>query len=229
VCGAGPTLDNHLDWLKKESTKKGFVLVAVDAAVMSLSKVGIIPDIIVSIDPVAKKLLDCLDLSFYVNTPLVYFPVVKPSLLSLWQGPKYTAYSTGELYDEINNKYPRARLYCGGSVIHPAIDLSVKMGAKKIILLGADFSFPMGKTHAHWHNDELLDETHLAHNATNHWVINGKKERVATLLNYRGYLRDLEQYITLTKQVEFFNGSLEGAFIEGTTIWPEFNEHVLNE
>jgi len=70
VCGAGPTLDNHIDWLKKESTQKNFLLIAVDAAVMSLSKMGIIPDIIISIDPVAKKLLDCLDLSFYVNTPL---------------------------------------------------------------------------------------------------------------------------------------------------------------
>jgi len=166
--------------------------------------------------------IDCLDLSLYVNTPLVYFPVVKSSLLSLWQGPKYTAYSTGELYDVINEKYSKGRLYCGGSVIHPAIDLAVKMRAKKVVLLGTDFSFPKGKTHAYWHNDELLDDTHIAHNLTTHWVLNGYNERVPTLLNYRGYLRDLEQYIALTNQVEFFNGSLEGALIEGTNIWPEF-------
>ncbi len=222
VCGAGPTLDNFITWLKKESTQNDFILIAVDAAVMSLSKAGIIPDIVVSIDPVAKKLLDCLDLSLYVDTPLVYFPVVKTSLLSLWQGPKYTAYSTGELYDDVNIKFPKGRLYCGGSVIHPAIDLSVKMGAKKVVLLGADFSFPKGRTHAYWHNDELLNGTHLAHNVTSHWVLNGLNERVPTLLNYRGYLRDLEQYIALTNHVEFFNSSLEGAFIEGTTIWPNF-------
>jgi len=54
-------------------------------------------------------------------------------------------------------------------------------------------------------------------------VLNGLNERVPTLLNYRGYLRDLEDYIALAKHVEFFNGSYKGAFIANTKIWPEFD------
>jgi len=216
ICGAGPTLAEHYNWLQQTSTREQFTIIAVDAAVMPLAQAGIIADIIVSIDPVAKKLLACLNMEDFKQVPLVYFPVVSSELLSLWRGPRYTAYSTGELYQQINAKQPRGRLYCAGSVIHPAIDLSVKMAATKVLLLGADFSFPEGKSHTYWQDDNSNNSIHLTTKETNHWVLNGFNERVATLLNYRGYLRDLEDYISLAKQVEFFNGSKKGALIAGT-------------
>ncbi|MFT6836134.1 MAG: hypothetical protein ACJA0H_002180, partial [Francisellaceae bacterium] len=42
---------------------------------------------------------------------------------------------------------------------------------------------------------------------------------VPTLLSYRGYLRDLEDYIELIKGVDFYNGSSKGALIRGTKLW----------
>ena len=222
VCGAGPTLAEHFTWLQKTSTRDKFILVAVDAAVMPLAQAGIIADIVVSIDPVAKKLLNCLNIDDFNQVPLVYFPVVSGELLSTWQGPRYTAYSTGELYQEINDKHPKGRLYCAGSVIHPAVDLSVKMGAKTVLLLGADFSFPEGKSHTFWQEEESVDAIHISTKQTTHWVLNGFNERVPTLLNYRGYLRDLEDYISLIKHVKFLNGSKKGALIANTQIWTEF-------
>lgn len=224
ICGAGPTLADHVDFLKKNSTRDKYTIVAVDAAVKPLFDDGIIPDIVVSIDPVAKKLLDVLPAEKYNNIPLIYFPVVSSELLDFWQGPRYIAYSIGKLYDEINKKHPKGRLYCAGSVIHPAIDLSVKMGAKEVLLLGADFSFPEGKSHTYWQEKESEDAIHLATDKTTHWVLNGFNEKVPTLLNYRGYLRDLEDYIALVKHVKFINGSKKGAFIMGTTTWSNSNE-----
>jgi len=221
ICGAGPTLEYSFTWLKNTLTKGRVTLVAVDAAVKSLADIGVIPDIIVSIDPAGKRLLETLNRQQFKNIPLVYFPVVDNDFLGSWSGPRYTTYSTGKLYDAINKKYPKQRLYCAGSVIHPAIDLAVKMGAKKLLLLGADFSFPDGKTHTFWHSDNY---SHLPVEQTNHWVLNGYGERVPTLLNYRGYLRDLEQYIKITEGVEFFNGSKKGALIEGTTQWPSSHD-----
>ena len=49
----------------------------------------------------------------------------------------------------------QGQLYVGGSVIHPAVDLAVKMGAARITLFGADFAFPMNKTHAGWNDGDL--------------------------------------------------------------------------
>lgn len=216
ICGAGPTLIEHFHWLKQAKTKKDYTLISVDAAVKALYQEGIVPDIIVSIDPRAKHLFD----GFNEKVPLVYFPVVDDDFLSTWQGERYVAYSTGALYQPINNIEPRGRLYCGGSVIHPAIDLAVNMKAENIILLGADFSFPDGRTHAYWQEDSV----HISATNTSHWVLNFYNERIPTLLNYRGYLRDLEQYIALTKNVTFYNGSKKGALIAGTEIWTEMNE-----
>ncbi len=227
ICAAGPTLLDHFSWLQKPSTRDSFTVIAVDAAVMPLAEAGVIPDIVVSIDPVAKKLLDCLNIKDFKHVPLVYFPVVNNELLSFWQGPRYVAYSTGDLYQSINKDYPRGRLYCAGSVIHPAIDLSVKIGAKQVLFLGADFSFPEGKSHTFWQLSELANKPQLSTTNTPHWVLNGFNERVPTLLNYRGYLRDLEDYIIVKKQVEFFNGSKKGAFIKGTKQWKENSEAIL--
>jgi hypothetical protein len=220
VCGAGPTLAEHYDFLSLKNTRDNFTLVAVDAAVIPLCNNGIMPDIVVSIDPVAKKLFKDVNMGYFKKVPLVYFPVISESLLSAWQGPRYTAYSKGELYNSINGIHAKGRLYCGGSVIHPAIDLVIQMGANKVLLLGADFSFPGGKTHTHWQEDVSDDAVHIAVEQSPHWVLNGFNERVPTLLNYRGYLRDLEDYISLVKHVDFYNGSRKGATIRGTRIWP---------
>nr|WP_289846772.1 6-hydroxymethylpterin diphosphokinase MptE-like protein [Colwellia sp. E2M01] len=220
VCGAGPTLEDHYQLLTQQNIRQQYILIAVDAAVLPLLNQGITPDIIVSIDPIAKKLFDDIDMGILKNIPLIYFPVVKPSLLSRWQGPRYTAYSTSKLYHDINNKHAKGRLYCGGSVIHPAIDLAVKMGAKNITFLGADFSFPGGKTHTHWVEDKSTKAAHVSSEKSPYWVLNSLNERVPTLLNYRGYLRDLEDYIALVTHVTFYNGSQRGALIKGTQLWP---------
>lgn len=210
ICGAGPTLVEHFTWLKRPEIKAKYTLIAVDAAVQALYQEDIIPNIIVSIDPRAKTLFE----GFNEKVPLVYFPVVDGDFLINWPGERYVAYSTGALYHKINERLPKGRLYCGGSVIHPAIDLAVHMKAKKVVLLGADFSFPGEKSHAYWEEDREL----VSAKSTQHWVLNAENVRVPTLLNYRGYLRDLEQYIELAKHVSFFNGSKKGALIAGTTI-----------
>ncbi|MFT7005690.1 MAG: hypothetical protein ACJAXJ_000189 [Colwellia sp.] len=219
VCGAGPSLAEHFNWLRQSDTKENFTIIAVDTAIKPMTKAGIIPDIIVSIDPDEKKSFEGLDLDIFRNTPLIYFPVVKNDLLSSWKGPKYTAYSMSQLYTAVNELYPRGRLYCCGSVIHPSIDLSVKMGAKSILLLGADFSFPGNKIHTHCSNEPEKITSHQTAEQTKHWVLNGENERVPTLLSYRGYLRDLEDYIELIKGVDFYNGSSKGALIRGTKLW----------
>lgn len=223
TCGAGPTLESHLSWLSNLPNRHDYFIVAVDASVKPLISSGVMPDLIVSIDPVADKLFQPSLIDSCLEIPLVYFPVLNGSFLDSWLGQRYISYSTGELYDVIDKKEPRGRLYSGGSVIHPAIDLCVKMGAKKLLLLGADFSFPEGKTHTHWQEDNSDESVHVAVQNSAHWVLNGLNERVPTLLNYRGYLRDLEDYISLIKGVEFYNGSKKGAAIRGTKIWSSFS------
>jgi hypothetical protein len=106
----------------------------------------------------------------------------------------------------------------GGSVIHPAIDLGVKMGASRITLFGADFAFPGGKTHTGWQDGDLGPQMNIAR----HWVRDGRGNKVKTQLNFRSYLIELERYIALHPEVQFFNTSRDGALIDGTSFDPDW-------
>lgn len=212
IAAAGPTLDGHIEFLRLQRQVDNLYLVALDAAVKPLLSYGIVPDVVVSIDLKADQILKNADFNALKQTKLVYFPRVSSLILNSWQGPRFCAYSYGGIYKEINKDYPREHLFTGGSVIHCAVDLAIKMGAKSVFLLGADFGFPGGKVYA---EGQSYDYTQQYSNSK-HWVFNGKGEKIPTMLNYRGYLRELERYIEKYPSVSFYNTSLEGAKIEGT-------------
>jgi len=215
IAAAGPTLSDQLDWMKKH--RDSFRLIAVDAAVRTLITAELIPDCILSVDsqPVLFELFfDGLDLNRLSNTSLVYFPVVNRKILNAWPGERFTAYSNHPIFSVMSARYPRGELFSSGSVIHPAIDLARKMGARRIILVGADFSFTKGQSHVAGSRHQLDIKTH-----SSCWVLNGLGERVPSSPNYVGYLRDLERYLARNTQIDFLNTSQEGALIEGTTFF----------
>jgi hypothetical protein len=110
-------------------------------------------------------------------------------------------------------------LFGGGSVIHPATDLAVKMGVGSITFIGTDFAFPYGKTHSFWENGDL--GTHLT---GRHWVLNGRGEKITTNTNFAYYLISLEYLIGISSSAAFFNASLDGAAIAGTDFDPTFGD-----
>jgi len=222
VAAAGPTLSFHMDWLKAMQANDNIVLIAVDAAVKPLYHQRIKPDLIVSIDRIGGDLFGEIDRAFYADIPLLYFPLLDHDFIKQWTGKRYVSFSTGQSFNPLSEHANKTRLYSGGSVIHPSIDAAVKLGAKEVLLLGADFSFINEKRHAE-HTQQFSHFNPLAPKDCKHWVLNGYGERNPTYLNYRGYLRDLEHYIELHPDVIFYNGSKIGANISGTQVWPEFD------
>ena len=103
-------------------------------------------------------------------------------------------------------------------MIHPAVDLAVKMGVQRITLFGADFAFPMNRTHTGWGDGDLGPQVAVAR----HWVLDGQGQRVRTQLNFRGSLCELERFIARHPEVAFFNTSRAGAQIAGTCFDQEF-------
>jgi hypothetical protein len=181
-----------------------------------LRNAGITPDLVVSIDH--RISTRHLPPEGSDGIALVYLPGQEAPMLEAWRGPRYVGYSTSPVYSRIRQHIPRANLHVGGSVIHPAIDLAVKMGATRIILFGADFAFPGGKTHTGWQDGVLGPELSIAR----HWVRDGRGNKVKTQLNFRSYLIELERYIALHPEVQFFNTSRDGALIAGTTFDPDW-------
>lgn len=216
VALAGPSLGKNLD---KIAARRGqYPLIAVNSALKPLAQAGIIPDVAMVIDD-DPKIISCFrgyDQTAFEHVPLIYFPRVPGSVLSIWPGPRLAAYSDHPCYRGVCRKLPRGKLFASGSVLHTAVDLAVRMGANEVILLGADLAFPGGQKYAPGAGWNEVDTA-----SAKHWVLDGHGNRVSTLASFRGYLRDLETYIEKHPQVSFFNSSLDGASIKGTTIWQD--------
>lgn len=217
VIATGPSLQQHLQRLliTHQQTNRP-LLICVDTAYAPLRNAGITPDLVVSIDH--RISTRHLPPEGSERIALVYLPGQQASMLEAWRGPRYVGYSTSPVYARIRQHIPRANLHVGGSVIHPAIDLGVKMGASRITLFGADFAFPGGKTHTGWQDGVLGPELSIA----KHWVRDGRGNKVKTQLNFRSYLIELERYIALHPEVQFFNTSRDGALIDGTSFDPDW-------
>ncbi len=216
VIATGPSLELHFDRLRaigEQAVRPLFI--CVDTAYLPLFNHGIHTDVVVSIDQRISSLH--LPPEGTSAITLAYMPMVDPLVLSAWQGPRYTGYSASLIYQQLRQQWPKGELYGGGSVIHPAVDLAVKMGATQITLFGADFAFPRDKTHAGWSDGDLGPQLGEA----KHWVLDGHGQRIKTQLNFRSYLCELERYIAGHPQVRFYNSSRAGAMIAGTAFHPE--------
>lgn len=218
VVATGPTLDSQYDRLRAiRSRCDAPRLICVDTALRPLLDNGIRPDFVVAIDAAISR--QVLPEDGGAGMCLVYFPVVDHAVLQAWQGVRYAAYSASPIFDGLRREIVKAELFADGSVVHPAVDLAVKMGARQISLVGTDFAYVHDLAHAGWQPGQLAPTFETAH-----WVLNGHGQRVKTLLNLRGYLCSLERYIAGHPEVRFLNSSREGAWIAGTHYHPEFTQ-----
>ncbi len=218
VIAAGPSLEQHYGLLQQCRTQPvPPLLICVDTAVKALLAHQIVPDIVVTVDylisarhlPVAELPASC---------KLVYFPITSAEILADFPGERYVAMNETQMFASLRDQLSAARLFMHGSVIHPAIDLAVQMGAREVLLFGADFAFSHQKTHASW----LDGEIGIPYQQASEWVMNAYGEKVPTLPNFMTYLIGLERYIQRHPTITFYNTSKAGAVIEGTHYHPEY-------
>ena len=145
LLAGGPSLDNHLPWIKQHRDQ--LVVLAVSRIARRLKEVELIPDIFFSVDPqqasfdVSKEMLFFGERTLFVNS----FHVV-PQLLSQWQGPMAFVGNRFPWPEESNQHFINAP---GPTVTHTAFAIAMQMGFKQIILAGVDLCFsPEGYSHA---------------------------------------------------------------------------------
>ncbi len=218
VVGSGPTLAEAINPLiiLLDSTDKSLVIAA-DTAVPFLVSNGVTPDIVVSIDRT-------LNTSHFEETlpdhvKLIYQPLLANAIVRSWNGPRFAAYTSSPIYDRIRQSIQKTSLYSGGSVIHPSIDLAAKMGSSEIVLLGCDFSYPLGRTHAGWKDGDLGPSM----STSTSWALNGNNVRIKSDPNFNSYRCEVERYITQHQGICFYNTSREGAKINGCEYLKEFS------
>ena len=216
IIGSGPSLEHNIERLRRKvHGPQAPWVIAVDTAFAALQKADIPVNCVVSIE---KKIhARWLPTEHSEGVALVYAPVVPNDVLLAWKGPRYASFTQTALHRSAPHFDAKACLFCGGSVVHSATDLAVRMGFAAICFWGVDLSYPNGKTHAHWPSGELGGHP----TRSGHWVIDGLGQQVPSSPSFANYLVELEDQIARHPDVQFFNSSQQGAAIAGTQYLPE--------
>lgn len=228
IVSAGPSLDQNIkDMLVNKEKLKSYFIISGGRTVGALIKNGIMPDMIVSVDPVDanyEMMKDYLEL----NVPLVFYEYSNRYLVREYKGEKI--YIASLFSKTIESLEVLKGVYFGGSVAHSCVDIANMLGCSPILFIGQDLGYTYDKHHsdtAIYDYDKTLDYT------ANTMVkdIRGNLIRTTSTLNH--FKKKLEEYIEIYNQistVEFVNCSY-GAAIQGAAhkeLLQVFEEDVFN-
>ncbi|MEY8355920.1 6-hydroxymethylpterin diphosphokinase MptE-like protein [Lachnospiraceae bacterium 54-53] len=212
VVSGGPSLDGNIrDMVRYKDKLRNFFIITGSRTVEALVKNGILPDMIVSVDPVDanyEMMKNCLDL----NVPLAFYEYSNRYLVRDYKGDKI--FISLLFSQTIPGLQHLKGVYCGGSVAHACTDIASLLGCSPILFAGQDLAHTFRKHHA---DSAVFDYDKSLHYKTQITVKDVYGNQVETTVTLDHYRRKLEQYISLykdQKRIRFINGSW-GADIKG--------------
>jgi len=146
ICAAGPSLDAQIPLLRER--RETVFVIAADTSLPALLAGGVKPDAVVSID--------CQHISYYhfvgadcADIPL-FLDIASPPLLSGFSRRLFFFCGGHPLAAYASQKWRRLPHLdtSGGNVTYACLSLAEKLGARRITVYGADFSYPLGRTYA---------------------------------------------------------------------------------
>jgi tetratricopeptide (TPR) repeat protein len=156
ILAGGPSLREALPWVRENRDR--ILIIAVSRISRILLDEGIVPHIIVSVDPqtisfeVSREMLSFAEGD---NPPLfIYSHHASPLLVGQWGGKS--------LYTDSLFPWPTplncdSLSYSGPTVSNYALSLTMHMGCETIVLAGVDLCFsPEGQTHAEGSNENKV-------------------------------------------------------------------------
>lgn len=159
IVSAGPSLNYNMHQLKKVRDKA--VIIAAGSAIKILDSNGIVPHFRMAADGGENegKIFDGIDTD---SAALIFADTLYHKILEQYQGTKIRMaltpgsldqYVFKALYDEL---FP---IKSGFSISNVALDLALKLGSKKVILMGQDLSYTEGSLYAKgsWKQDDTID------------------------------------------------------------------------
>ncbi|MDR2023418.1 MAG: DUF115 domain-containing protein [Hungatella sp.] len=212
VVSGGPSLDSNIkDMLNHKDMLDQYFIITGSRTVEALVKNGILPDLIVSVDPVDANfdmMKNCLNL----EVPLAFYEYSNRYLVGNYKGDKiFLSLLFSQTIEGFENYQG---VYCGGSVAHACIDIANMMGCSPIVFLGQDLAHTYNKHHA---DSAVFDyDKGLPYGATA-IVKDVYGKPVGTTITLDHYRRRLEHYISIykdQKRIRFINCSY-GVEIKG--------------
>jgi hypothetical protein len=158
ICSAGPSLDKNIQLLK--ASRKGFFLIAVATALKPLRHNGILPDVVISIDPDELTIRSFDFLRDTGDTWLVYNAAVPSTIPKSFPCRKITFDLDVQLAKWFK-KYSNEKGSLGktSSVAHAAFNFAKLLACSPVILIGQDLSFQNQRLHCthSFYNDDSIN------------------------------------------------------------------------
>lgn len=212
IVSGGSSLDQNIkDMLKYKDKLKDYFIITGSRTVNALVKNGIMPDMIVSVDPVDanyEMMKDHLDL----NVPLAFYEYSNRYLMKDYKGEKI--FISLLFSHTIKGMEHLKAVYCGGSVSHACIDIANMLGCSPILLAGQDLAHTNNKHHA---DSALFPYDSSVKYDTQILIKDIHGKPTATSITLDSFRRNLEYYISRyndRSRVRFINCSY-GAEIKG--------------
>ena len=215
IVSAGPSLDKNVKLL--DEYKGRAFIVAVDAALNTLRKNNIVPDLIVTMDPKFEK-INALEDKVYNNLPMIVNMISGYKLLRSHKGRQFFDVQQNNFIGTIADKYNKIIpvLGTGGSVANSAFSFLESAGFETIILVGQDLAYPNYKVHASgaFENEKDIE----TESGKYYYVDDIYGDKVLTEKNMDLYRLWFEERIADNKKLTVIDATEGGALIRGTII-----------
>lgn len=213
IVGGGPSLD-YFGKENLQCLRKNKKIMATTTVLKKLLKWNVVPDYVVVMDSQermwnhVKGIEDC-------EVPLITDSTAYWRLVERYQGEKYIVYQRGYEKAEKRAKQMGNEVYeTGGSVVTLALDTALRLGVKRIYLLGVDLAYPEGISHA---KDTMDRQKRDVKGYIMTEAISG--DMVPTDRLFNSYRKWIEAKIKEYPEIPIYNLSLYGARIDGCKKW----------
>jgi SAM-dependent methyltransferase/predicted O-methyltransferase YrrM len=148
VVAAGPSLDRNLPALGELAGRA--LILAVDTAARPLMASGIVPNVIVSVDPSEVNARHLTELPCANECALVAEASIDPAALeSFGRQTFFGRVSRHHPWPWLESiGMPRGSMQAWGSVLTTTLDLAIRMGCNPIVFAGADLAYTEGRPYA---------------------------------------------------------------------------------
>jgi hypothetical protein len=209
ILGGGPSLDEHLDWVR--NNREQLVVFSVSRIAGKLARLGIKPDIIVTVDPQEH--------SFEVNESMMALSQENLLICAYHTCADIVAQWNGNfLFTGIKTPWQEVKTdtniqTLGPTVTNTAAHIAAEMGFKQILLCGVDYCHSQtGVTHT--------SDTYKASFGPNigtmyEWVETYAGDMAETLLALVHAMDSLSQATKDWPNISFINLSKNAAIVEG--------------
>lgn len=205
IVAAGPSVGENIEELKRIKGKA--ILIAVDRVLDFLLEKGVEPDITISID--GKKKLEHFTERDNVEIPMISYLESNHEIMDKHKGKKIICCNNdfiGELFKITGHTPPF--IHTSASVATTAFTCCIKIGIKKIILVGQDLAYKGNSSHAGGVTENLGS-------TADEYVPGVNGELVRSRYDWKEFLVFLNDIIKLYPDVEVIDTKTEGAKIQG--------------